>query len=45
MVGKFKHNCTWRRYVSFEFLKGIWSSFFANANITSAKEDKLLLIA
>lgn len=36
---------TWRRYVSFEFLNGTWSSFFAKANITSLKDDKLLLMA
>lgn len=39
------NHCTWRRYVSFEFLKGTCSSLFANANITSAKDDKLLLMA
>lgn len=36
---------TWRRYVSFEFRNGTWSSFFAKANMTSPRDDKLLLIA
>lgn len=31
--------------MSFEFLNGTWSSFFAKANITSPRDDKLLLIA
>jgi hypothetical protein len=36
---------TWRRYVSFEFLNGTCSSFFAKENMTSLKEDRLLLMA
>lgn len=36
---------TCKRYVSFEFLKGTWSSFFAIAKITSLRADRLLLIA
>lgn len=31
--------------MSFEFLNGTWSSFFAKANMTSLRDDKLLLMA
>lgn len=44
-VWRWVHNATCKRYVSLEFLKGTWSSFFAIANITSLRADKLLLIA
>ena len=39
-----KWEITWSRYVNFEFLNGTCSSFFAIEEITSLKNDKLLLI-